>query len=101
MEVDSREQIAQVATISAADEEIGQLILRGETPGVRNIPEARVNVYTRFHQGYKGRDLIRELSLLRITLLDQLMEIVRLAVRLRCGVNFSVAHSTLRPAKMP
>ena len=61
--------------VPAIIEEIGQLIRRGETPGVRNIPEARVNVYTRFHQGYKGRDLIRELSLLRITLLDYLMEI--------------------------
>ena len=61
--------------VPAIIEEIGELIRSGETPGVRNIPEARVNVYTRFHQGYKGRDLIRELSLLRITLLDYLMEI--------------------------
>ena len=61
--------------VPAIIEEICELIRSGETPGVRNIPEARVNVYTRFHQGYKGRDLIRELSLLRITLLDDLMEI--------------------------
>jgi hypothetical protein len=61
--------------VPAIIEEICELIRSGETPGVRNISEARVNVYTRFHQGYKGRDLIRELSLLRITLLDYLMEI--------------------------
>jgi RsbT co-antagonist protein rsbRD N-terminal domain len=61
--------------VPAIIEEICELIRSGETPGVRNIPEARVNVYTRFYQGYKGRDLIRELSLLRITLLDYLMEI--------------------------
>ena len=61
--------------VPAIVEEICDLIRRGETPGIRNVSEARVNVYTRFHQGYKGRDLIRELSLLRITLLDYLMEI--------------------------
>lgn len=61
--------------VPAIVEEICALIRKGETPDVRNSNEARVNVYTRFHQGYKGRDLIRELSLLRITLLDYLMEI--------------------------
>lgn len=50
--------------------EICQLIRDDKTPDVRNSHEARANVYTRVHQGYKGRDLIRELSLLRITLLD-------------------------------
>ena len=61
--------------VPAIIEEICTLIRSGETPGVQNSHEARANVYTRFHQGYKGRDLIRELSLLRITLLDDLMEI--------------------------
>ena len=61
--------------VPAIIEEICELIRSGEMPDVRNISEARVNVYTRFHQGYKGRDLVRELSLLRITLLDYLMEI--------------------------
>lgn len=59
--------------VPAIVEEICRLIRDGETPDVRNSHEARANVYTRFHQGYKGRDLIRELSLLRITLLDYLM----------------------------
>ena len=59
--------------VPAIVEEICRLIRDGETPDVRNSHEARANVYIRFHQGYKGRDLIRELSLLRITLLDYLM----------------------------
>ena len=61
--------------VPAILEEICALIRKGETPDLRNVDEARVNVYTRFHQGYTGRDLVRELSLLRITLLDYLMEI--------------------------
>jgi RsbT co-antagonist protein rsbRD N-terminal domain len=58
--------------VPAIIEEICQRIRDGETPGVRNSHEARANVYTRVLQGYKGRDLVRELSLLRITLLDYL-----------------------------
>jgi len=61
--------------VPAILEEICELIRKGETPAVRNSLEARANVYVRFHQGYTGRDLVRELSLLRITLLDYLMEI--------------------------
>lgn len=61
--------------VPAVIEEICSLIRKGEIPGVRNSDEARVNVYTRINQGYEGRDLVRELSLLRITLLDYLWEI--------------------------
>src|SRR6266705_835525 len=75
--------------VPAIIEEICELIQSGETPGVRNVSEARVNVYTRFHQGYKGRDLVRELSLLRITLLDYLMEISSDAAR---GVDAKDRH---------
>lgn len=56
--------------------EIAALMRKGETPGVTNTHEARANVYTRVAQGYKGHDLIRELSLLRITLVDFVMETV-------------------------
>ena len=59
--------------VPAIVEEICELVRAGKTPDIRNSHEARANVYTRFHQGYKGRDLVRELSLLRITLLDYLM----------------------------
>ena len=55
-------------------EEICCLIRKSEIPGISNSDEARVNVYTRINQGYEGRDLVRELSLLRITLLDCLWE---------------------------
>ena len=75
--------------VPAIIEEICELIRSGETPGVRNVSEARANVYTRFHQGYTGRDLIRELSLLRITLLDYLMEISSDASR---GVDAKNRH---------
>lgn len=75
--------------VPAIIEEICVLIRNGETPGVRNSDEARVNVYTRFHQGYKGRDLIRELSLLRITVLDYLMEISSDA---SLGINAQERH---------
>jgi hypothetical protein len=59
--------------VPAIVEEICQLIRDDKTPDARNSNEARANVYTRVHQGYKGRDLIRELSLLRITLLDYMI----------------------------
>jgi hypothetical protein len=61
--------------VPAILQEISELIRNSETPEVRNSIEARANVYTRLRQGYSGRDLVRELSLLRITLLDYLMEI--------------------------
>jgi hypothetical protein len=56
-------------------DEICDLIRRGETPGVHNTHEARASVYTRIRQGYSGRDLIRELSLLRLTLLGHLTDL--------------------------
>jgi RsbRD-like negative regulator of sigma factor len=61
--------------VPAIIQEICALIRKNEVPNVRNSHEARANVYLRYQQGYKGRDLIRELSLLRITLLDHLKEI--------------------------
>ena len=60
--------------VPAILEEICELIRKREIPGVRNSLEA-ANVYVRFHQGYTGRDLVRELLLLRITLLDYVMEL--------------------------
>src|SRR5689334_14817812 len=63
--------------VPAIIEEICGLIRRGECPDLRNTFEARASVYTRFHQGYRGRDLVRELSLLRMLLLDYEMQIWR------------------------
>lgn len=76
--------------VPAIIEEICSLIRKSETPGVRNSDEARVNVYTRFHQGYQGGDLIRELSLLRIMLLDRLVEI---SLDESFGLNLRDHHS--------
>jgi len=79
--------------VPAILEEICELIRKGETPGVRNSLEARANVYVRFHQGYTGRDLVRELSLLRITLLDYLMEI---SSGQTVGLNAKERHDTAK-----
>jgi hypothetical protein len=56
--------------------EICALMRKGEIPGVTNTHEARANVYTRIAQGYTGRDLVRELALLRMALIDFVMESV-------------------------
>ena len=56
--------------------EICALMRRGETPGVTNTREARANVYTRVRQGYTGRDLVRELSFLRVTLINFVFDAV-------------------------
>ena len=79
--------------VPAILEEICELIRKGETPGIRNSMEARANVYVRFHQGYTGRDLVRELSLLRITLLDLLLEISSDAT---VGINIQDRHDSAR-----
>lgn len=72
---DTLSQPELVDHVPAILEEICSLIRKDEIPDLRNVHEARANVYTRFHQGYKGRDLVRELSRLRITLLDHLIQI--------------------------
>jgi hypothetical protein len=56
--------------VPAVIEEICDLAERGELPGIRNTSEARANVYTRLLQNYQARDLVRELSLLRLILID-------------------------------
>lgn len=58
--------------IPALLEEIGELI-QAEVHATRaNTIEARASVYLRYHQGYRGRELIREISLLRLVLHDTL-----------------------------
>ncbi|HMF58660.1 MAG TPA: RsbRD N-terminal domain-containing protein [Pyrinomonadaceae bacterium] len=53
-------------------EEICGVLRSGERPSIENIHEARVHAYTRFRQGYRARDLVRETSLLRMLILDYL-----------------------------
>lgn len=79
--------------VPAIIQEICTLIRNGETPDVHNSHEARANVYTRFHQGYHGRDLVRELSLLRIKLLDYLTEI---AADESLGIDDESRHQAAR-----
>ena len=79
--------------VPAIVEEICVLIRNGEIPEIRNSHEARANVYTRFHQGYTGRDLVRELSLLRITLLDYLMA---LSLDESTGINAQDRHDAAK-----
>ena len=55
-------------------EEICSLLRAGQKPHAANTREARVHVYTRYRQGYRARDLVCEISLLRIMLLDDLAE---------------------------
>jgi hypothetical protein len=55
-------------------EEICGLLRVGQTPQAANTREGRVHIYTRYRQGYRARDLVCEISLLRILLLDELAE---------------------------
>jgi hypothetical protein len=55
-------------------EEICQVLRAGERPRVENTREARVHAYTRFRQGYRARDLVRETSLLRAILFDHVSD---------------------------
>lgn len=59
--------------VPAIIDEICNLIEWNQQPHSKNTHEARASVYTRVHQGYKGRDLIREISILRLMLLDHLV----------------------------
>src|SRR5215470_2962263 len=61
--------------IPAVIEEICELLRRDERPNLINTREARVHAYVRFRQGYRARELVRELSLLRLTLLDHLSKV--------------------------
>ncbi len=53
-------------------EELCNLLRVGQMPQAANTREGRVHVYTRYRQGYRARDLVCEISLLRIILLDHL-----------------------------
>jgi hypothetical protein len=55
-------------------EEVCQILRNGEVPHAANTREGRVHIYTRYRQGYRARDLVCELSLLRLILLDDLAE---------------------------
>ena len=58
-------------------EEVSDVLRTGRRPTAENIREARVHAYTRFRQGYRARDLVRESSHLRLILLDHINESLR------------------------
>lgn len=60
--------------VPAIIEEICELLRADETPTPTNTLEGRVKVYLRFQQGYRGRELAREVSLLRTALLEFLAD---------------------------
>jgi hypothetical protein len=53
-------------------DEVVELLLESATPSINDAREARIHVYLRLRQGYRARDVVRELSLLRLVLLDYL-----------------------------
>ena len=57
--------------------EMCELISSGKTPDRNTANEARIHAFTRLKQGYRARDVVRELSLLRLQLLNQLQEVTR------------------------
>ena len=56
--------------IPAVLDEVCGVLRSGEAPTLLDTREARVHAYVRFRQGYRARELVRELSLLRATLLN-------------------------------
>src|SRR4029079_19288447 len=60
--------------IPAVIAEICDLLRSNQPPAIANTREARVHAYVRFRQGYRARELVRELSLLRLALLDRIGE---------------------------
>jgi hypothetical protein len=51
-------------------DELCALLRTGRPAAGENVREARLHAYTRFRQGYRARDLVRESSHLRLILLD-------------------------------
>ena len=63
--------------VPAMIEEICGLLRTGAPPAGENTRESRVHAYTRFRQGYRARDLIRESSHLRRILLEHVNDKLR------------------------
>lgn len=61
--------------VPAIIDEISSLIERNQQPHQKNTHEARASVYTRVVQGYRGQDLIREISILRLMLLEYVVTV--------------------------
>jgi hypothetical protein len=79
--------------VPAIVSEICGLMRQGEKPGATNTHEARANVYTRVQQRYTGGDLVRELSFLRIALIDFVVET---ASQEPLGITMSDRHDAIQ-----
>ena len=55
-------------------DEVCDMLRAGAMPAAHNTHEARVHAYTRFRQGYRARDLVREVALLRATLIGHIQK---------------------------
>lgn len=75
-------------------EEVSDVLRTGRRPTAENIREARVHAYTRFRQGYRARDLVRESSHLRLILLDHISE--RLGGEARGAASLAAYHEAAR-----
>jgi hypothetical protein len=80
--------------VPAMIEEICELLRTGACPASGNTRESRVHAYTRFRQGYRARDLIRESSHLRLILHDHVNDKLRFeTAEARCGAYHEAARA--------
>jgi hypothetical protein len=79
--------------IPAVIEEICDVLRTGDPPRVDNTRESRVHAYTRFRQGYRARDLIRESSHLRLILQDHISRSLRFQT---ADARFGAYHEATR-----
>ena len=75
-------------------EEMCEVLRTGHRPTFENIGEARVHAYTRFRQGYRARDLVRESSHLRLIVLDHIHE--RLGGETQSPSSLAAYHEAAR-----
>ena len=74
--------------------EICELLRAGGRPAAGTTRESRVHAYTRFRQGYLARDLVRELSHLRLILQEHVNDKLRFrAADARCGAYHEAARA--------
>lgn len=79
--------------IPAVIEEICEVLRSGCAPRIDNTRESRVHAYTRFRQGYRARDLIRESSHLRLILQEHISRGLRYQAS---DARFSAYHEATR-----
>jgi hypothetical protein len=79
--------------VPAVIEEICEVLRAGEAPHVDNTRESRVHAYTRFRQGFRARDLIRESSHLRLILHEHICRSLRF---LDSDSRFGAYHEAAR-----